>query len=335
MKCRKRILIIRLKSIGDVIQTLPAVRMVRENFPDAHISFLVCRSNASLIQGFQDVDEIIEIDRSRMKRGIFAFIAELFRIIHRMINGRFSLVIDLQGYGETALLSRITGAKERWGMVYSRGRKWAYTKWANRNKHVHAIEKNIQLLTACGLKPGTIENHFVLPASSREAAKKVFISRGLDLDKPLLYIQAFTSTPSKNWPLEKYLAVAEDWRACGGQVVFGGGTADAVALAPVSAAGFEVFTGLPILVSAGLMYWSTLVLGGDTGMLHIANAMGKRAVMLIKNCHPGRADLYQHKEWVIDPSGCGSLSEIAVEKVIDTCRNGFPMSYVPGISLAV
>ena len=53
------ILLIRFKSIGDILFTLPAVHMVRENFSGAKITFLTSRENAPLLQGFREVDEII------------------------------------------------------------------------------------------------------------------------------------------------------------------------------------------------------------------------------------------------------------------------------------
>ena len=84
-----RIILIRLKSIGDVLFALPGAHRVRENSPQCRIAFLVSRDHA--------------------------------------------LTIDFQGYGETALLTWLTRASERWGSVYRTGRRWAYTKWAAGN----------------------------------------------------------------------------------------------------------------------------------------------------------------------------------------------------------
>ncbi len=63
------ILLIRLKSIGDILFLLPAVHRVRENFPGAKITFLTSRENASLLEGFREVDEIITLDRARFQSG--------------------------------------------------------------------------------------------------------------------------------------------------------------------------------------------------------------------------------------------------------------------------
>ena len=61
--------LIRLKSIGDVLFTLPAVHVVRQNFPGAKITFLTSRENASLLEGFREGDEVITLDRARFQSG--------------------------------------------------------------------------------------------------------------------------------------------------------------------------------------------------------------------------------------------------------------------------
>jgi ADP-heptose:LPS heptosyltransferase len=315
VKPRKNILLIRFKAIGDVVLTLPAVHAVRKNFPDAHLTFFTVRENAPLLQGFRDVDEIIALDRTALKSPLRAA-PEFFRLLRRLRAGKFSLVIDLQGYGETAWLTRLTGARERWGTVYGRGREWAYTRGLARKDNLHPADWNLFLLRECGLKLGEIKNQFVLPDAALADAKKIFAENNLDLAKPTLFLQPFTSSPHKNWPLANYLAVARHWRVGGVQIIFGGGSGDVAALEPARAENFPVLAGGPLLVTGGLMQLSTLVLGGDTGMLHLAVAQGKRALMLVHNLSPGRPILFQHRDWVIAAPELDKLDSITVESVM-------------------
>jgi ADP-heptose:LPS heptosyltransferase len=312
---RKNILLIRFKAIGDVVLTLPAVHAVRENFPDALITFFTVRENAPLLQGFRDVDEVISLDRTALKSPLRAA-PEFFRLLRRLRAGKFSLVIDLQGYGETAWLTRLTGARERWGTVYGWGRKWAYTRGLKRDENLHPADWNLALLRECGLKIGEIKNQFCLPDNALAVAKKILAENKLDAAKPTLFLQPFTSSPHKNWPLENYLAVSRHWQARGVQIIFGGGSGDIAALAPARVENFTVLAGMPLLVTGGLMQLSTLVLGGDTGMLHLAIAQGKRALMLVHNLSPGRPILFQHGDWVIVAPERDKLDSITVESVI-------------------
>ena len=315
MKSHKKILIIRFKAIGDVVLTLPAVHAVRENFPDAHITFFTVKENASLLQGFREVDQVIAIDRAALKTPLRT-VPEFFSLFRRLRAGKFSLVIDLQGYGETAWLTRLTGAPERWGTVYGRGREWAYTRGLKRNEDMHPAEGNLQLLRECGLKTGPIQNQFFLPEDALTAAKKIFAEHQLDWAKRTLFLQPFTSSPPKNWSLNNYLSVAQHWRERGLQVIFGGGPGDLAALEPARAQNFPVLAGVPLLVTVGLMQLSTLVLGGDTGMLHLALAQGTRALMLVSNLSPGRPILFQHRDWVLAAPRADQLDSITVETVL-------------------
>lgn len=324
-----KILVIRFKSIGDVVLTLPAVHALRANFPDAEITYLTRSSNAALLQGFSEVDRVVTTGRASIKRP-FAAIAEIFRLVRLMRSGHFSHVVDLQGYGETAWLTWLTGAPNRWSLVYGRGRRWAYTRSAARNCRLHPVERDLQLLQECGLKPAAPVNRFQLPEPILNEARSCFTAHHLDPDAPTLLIHPFSSAKKKDWPLEKYLAVAEYWRALGVQVIFTGGPADEEKLKPVQARRFTVFTGQPMLISAGLLKLSTLVLGGDTGMLHLAVAQGTRTLMLFSTKSTGRAAPYQHNEWVIDKPQNRSMKDIPAKTVIAACSRSFPASHLSG-----
>jgi ADP-heptose:LPS heptosyltransferase len=206
--------------------------------------------------------------------------------------------------------------------VYGRGREWAYTRGLNRDENLHPADWNLFLLRECGLKIGEIKNQFQLPAHALAVAQKIFAENKLDAAKPTLFLQPFTSSPHKNWPLENYLAVARHWRTRGVQIVFGGGPGDLAALGPARAENFLVVAGVPLLVTGGLMELSTLVLGGDTGMLHLAIAQGKRAVMLVSDLAPGRPILFQHREWVVAAPDKRDLASIAIETVITETGKG-------------
>jgi ADP-heptose:LPS heptosyltransferase len=319
-----RILLIRLKSIGDIIFTLPAVHVIRENFPGAKITFMVSREHAALIEGFRDVDETIAIDRAVLRSGNpLRVVPEFFGLLRRLRAENFSLAVDFQGNGETAWLARVTSAPERWGILEGGRRRWACTLGANRNYKTHHVEQNLSLLRQCGLRSEKIRNEFVLPAAALGEARRFFAAQGLDAAKPMLFIQPFTSSPKKNWPLDRQLAVARHWRERGFQILFGGGLTERAALEPVRQAGFPVSAGVPFLVTGGLMKLSSLILGGDTGALHLAVALGKRVVMIINSVAPGSPYPYQHSDWAVIPTNSRGVPSIETSAVIEACARAF------------
>lgn len=324
MSGRENILLVRLKSIGDVLFTLPAVYAVRENFPDAHISFLTSKENVPLLQGFTEVNEIVALDRTGFQsRNLSAAFRGLFRLMRHLRNRHFSLAVDFQGYGETALLNWWSGAPERWGSVYRAGRAWAYTRGEWRDNQIHPVEWNLKLLRQCGMNIGIVRNVFILPEDALEEAKQFFASNHLNPAKKTLFLQPFTSSAHKNWPLKNYFVLAQHFYSQGMQIIFGGGPKDRPALEPAQAAGFAVSAGVPLLVTGGLMQLSTFTLGGDTGLLHLAVAMGKRVAMLISSTAPGKPYPFQHAEWAISPPPGKMVSEISADEVIAITERAF------------
>lgn len=319
-----RILFIRFKSIGDVIFTLPAVWQVRESFPTAKIVFLTSRENAGLLRGFSVVDEIIEVDRGIYRQGNpWKILCATAGLVRRLRRERFSLAVDLQGFVETAALAWCSGAPQRWGNVYNKGRRWAYTHSVTRDYGLHPIDWNLFLLRQCGLETKTIRNELILPADIIQSARDFFAANQLQPDRRTLFIQPFTSSPHKNWPMENYLAVARYWRERGVQVLFGGGPGERDALEPARAAGFTVSAGVPLLVSAGLMKLSTVVLGGDTGMPHLALALGKRVIVVMHSNQPGTCIPFQHADWTVTPEVGQAVANISSEAVNAACAKAW------------
>jgi ADP-heptose:LPS heptosyltransferase len=324
MAARQNILLIRLKSIGDILFTLPAVHVVRENFPDAKLHFLVSQEHAPLIRGFRDIDEIIPLDRTWFRsKNLTASCVEMFNFLRELRRKNFSLTIDFQGYAETEMLSWWSGAPERWGNVYHFSRGWLYTQSSPRDRQMHPAEWNLQLLRGCGLRVGAIRNEYILPANELAEAEKKIADNHLDVAKPTLFIQPFTSSPQKNWPLENYLALARHFGSRNVQIIFGGAPDERQKLEPARHAGFVVAAGMPLLVSAGLMKLSTIVVGADTGLLHLANAAGKRIVMLARSNTPRHSPPFQHSDWTVLPADRKTMSEIKMDAVTDACTRAF------------
>jgi ADP-heptose:LPS heptosyltransferase len=314
----EHILLIRLKSIGDIVFTLPAVCAVRDNFPQARLSFLVSQEHVSILAGFEDIDEIIPLDRRLLRsRNVWSTCAGGFRLLRSLRQPAFSHAVDLQGYGETEWLAWWSGAPECWGHKYNHWRGWLYGRQLVNDPTRHPAEGNLALLRQCGLKTGAVRNDFVVPPAMQAEARRFFAAHHLSENRPTLFIQPFTSAAHKNWPLEKFLTVALCWRDQGCQVIFGGGPRDLAALQPAVAAGFPVSAGSPLLVSAGLMKLSTLVLGADTGLLHLAVALGRRVVMLMGSREPGSTHPFQHPDWAVTPGRGKTVAEIETSRVRD------------------
>lgn len=321
----QRLLLIRLGGFGDVIFTLPAVHLLRSVYPKAYTSFLVYHEFASLLEGFPGVDRVLTLDRARFRSfNPFKICSHAGSLLGSLAGGRFDLTVDFQGFGETAFFSWSTLAPQRWGSVYRPGRQWAYTRGVQRDPQLHPIEYHLDLLRqAGGLQTAVIRNEFIPPEKDVRQAREFFAGNKLDTGRPTLFIQPFTSTEPKTWPLERYLALAQLWRGCGLQILFGGGPGDRTRLEPARSAGFAVAAGASPLLSAALVRLSTLVLGGDTGLLHLAVAMGKRVIMIIRSVQPGACIPFGHRDWTIVPPPGLHVSAVTFEEVNQACQQAW------------
>ena len=317
----KRILLVRLGGFGDVIFTLPAVYLLRTTFPEAELTFLVYREFSSLLEGFPAVDRVLTLNRARFRTfNPFSVCSEAGSLLGKLTRSRFDLAVDFQGFGETGLFSWLTRAPRRWGSVYRSGRKWAYTHPVWRRSELHPIDYHLDLLQQAGaIVPERIHNEFVPPESAMEEARHFFATHNLEIGRPTLFVQPFTSSEHKTWPLNNFIAIAQLWRKRGVQILFGGGPGEQATLAPASQAGFAVAAGAAPLVSASLVKLSSLVLGCDTGLLHLAVAMNKRVVMIMRSLHPGACFPFGHQEWAIVPALGAHIATVSPEVVNQAC----------------
>ena len=101
-----KILLIRLRLIGDVVFTTPLIGALKRTYPNAHLSYLVERDAAPVVAGNPHVDDLIVIGKSRGWRRV----RDDARLAMRLRRERFDLVLDLHGGPRSALLTFATGA---------------------------------------------------------------------------------------------------------------------------------------------------------------------------------------------------------------------------------
>jgi ADP-heptose:LPS heptosyltransferase len=313
MNGMKEILIIRWKSIGDVVFTLPAVNCIRANFPSARLTFLVSRENAFVVEGFAAIDQVWTIDRALLRGSRFLHgTGALTKLVFRIRRQRFSLVVDLQGYGETALISRVSGAEDRWGRTARSLRSRAYTRRHTPDNSLHPARDHLNLLAEAALKSGPTENQYRLDARDRLDARAFLQGRGFLRTNPLVYLQPFTSSAAKNWPLDRHLQVASILEDIGVQVIFGGGPEDRELLRTSGVDSRRIVEGVPRRTDIALLECADLVIGGDTGFLHLAVALKTQVLLLGR--HSAVTPLGHPEQAILSPGP--RVDSITVDEVV-------------------
>jgi ADP-heptose:LPS heptosyltransferase len=280
------VLLIRLRLLGDVVFTTPAVRALRRRFPDARLTYLVERAAAPVVLGNPHLDEVLVIDHTRgLKR-----VKDDLRLARTLRERRFDVVIDFHGGPRGSWLSWATGAPRRIGYTIP-WRSWMYTDRVHRSRELaprHSVENQWDLLAALGVPSPDRAKDAVEMLESADARARVdrrLRDAGVSDANPLVVLHVSAGNPFRRWPAESFAEQAARDRRGGGRgdvqgtAVTSGpsetGAADQVARSAQSRlgdAGERVLRcgefDLPEL--RALIGSAALFIGGDSGPLHVA-----------------------------------------------------------------
>src|SRR5712691_3796907 len=155
----KQILVIDFGQLGDVVMSLPALRAIRERFPDARITVAVGKPGAEVIEMSGCADATISVDRVRLRDGFKPLsILRVFQVVNDVRGCKFDFVIDLHSFSETNLLGFLSGAPKR---LYSRRPGRSLNFLANfspappieqDDPNQHLIDRYLDVLVPLGIK---------------------------------------------------------------------------------------------------------------------------------------------------------------------------------------
>jgi heptosyltransferase-1 len=148
----KRIAVIKLSSLGDIVHTIPAVSALRSAFPRAVISWFVEPAGASLLENFSGIDHIIPVN---LKRGsLTGRISGLGKTL-KLYKGGFDMIFDFQGLVKSAVLARLLGKPtmgfSRLNLREQQARFFYRDTVPYFEEENHVILKNLHLLSAAGI----------------------------------------------------------------------------------------------------------------------------------------------------------------------------------------
>jgi heptosyltransferase-1 len=147
------ILIIKPSSLGDIVHTLPAVALIRDAHPGAQITWVINPEFTPLLRGNSDVQHVHIFPRGQF-RGLGAP-ASLLPWLKQTRKLKPDLALDFQGLLRSALIAKVSGAKEVYGMSDGReGSRLFYNRVAKVNRREHAVERYLKLAEMAGAKVG-------------------------------------------------------------------------------------------------------------------------------------------------------------------------------------
>ncbi len=280
----KKLLLIQLRAIGDVVQTTAVLPLLRQTFPRAQIHFLTGPGVNELLTGLPELNKVLVYPYApRETLGVIKFLPTLRR-------EQYDLVIDFQGTPGTALLSYFSGAPWRLGWEI-RHRRWAYThrSRANRKREYVAIQK-CRLLQPLGIEAVNTRLQVAVLPEALETVERYFSEQQIDPRRLLVNISPKGKRPARQWFPEKIARLTdllvEKHRA---QVFYNWapGERDAVeAVARRVKTEVRVLPGWSLATFAAFLSRVDLHFSYDNGPKHIAMAVGTPTLSLFATDPP-------------------------------------------------
>jgi len=286
----KRVLIVRLSSIGDVVMGTPAAAALKKARPDLHVAWVVEDRSHELLLGNPWIDEVLVAPRSRWSRmrqegRYLAALRELYAFLRDLRRRRFDIAVDLQGRLKSALTAYASGAPVRIGPVDAgEGSKVFYTCAGPVGRQTRrASERYLRILEPLGVPYEPSDMHVQVQAGDMDAAQAVLARCGVA--RPFAALCPATTFRTKFWTAQGFAAVADGlYQEFGLRSVVLGARGDvplALEIASLAKAPVAVAAGQTSLrTAAALIALSSLVVSVDTGLLFVALAVGTPAVGL-------------------------------------------------------
>ncbi len=205
----KKILVIKLRHIGDVLLTVPVFRALRENFPDAHITTLVNSGTEDVLTGNPLIDEIIVFERDiKKKNPLRRYLMELLFLRQNRARG-FDMTVDLTSGDRAAIISFFSGARYRLAYDPVRdgflGKRYSYTHLAKKDGSQHIVLQNLAVIKQFGISTENLAVDIFIPDKDRVFVKEVFNEHGIAESDTVVHIHPTSRWLFKCWK-DEYMA---------------------------------------------------------------------------------------------------------------------------------
>jgi len=357
----KNILIIKPSSLGDIVRTLPILHFLRRRYPNAQISWLIRTEFADLLTFQPELDKIITFDRGHFGKMVWNpeagrdFVCFLRRL-HQM---RFDIVLDMQGLFRSGFLTFATGAPVRMGFARARELAWLFythkVKTPTKQEHVVTSYQRFARTLEPQNKEENMPFNISINQDSQKTARDKLQQAGFNKEKKYVVLLPGGTESAKRWQTDKFAALAQQLykRYDTAIIVLGAGAVEKSLAEEIVQKARQVCNGktnqagtenkhpgsIEIINMVGLtdlnemlaiLNEAALVIGNDSGPLHIAAALGVPLVGLYGPTNPvvvgpygqmdgvvqAGADQKRHRRY--SPAEEHQIDRITVEQVLES-----------------
>jgi heptosyltransferase-1 len=308
MSCVRRVLIVKLSAIGDVVQALPVSAALGDAYPHLEMTWVVEESAAPMVEGNPYLKEVLVLP-NRMKKRLSPATIPLFLALRRNLRARkFDVALDLQGLSKSALIAWASGAQYRFGYDWMREFAPLWVKRIPRRpESVHVVEQFLDVARFLGAPVSQVKFPLYIPEEEVVHAQALLQEVGIDPKRPYMVINPSEGGGGyKSWGAARWAALLNSLQQSNERLptVLVGSKADlpmAEAILSYTLSPPSSLVGRTNLKQlAAILRDAAVHLAGDTGSAHIAAALGTPVVSIFGRTNPlrlapyGQSDLALH-----------------------------------------
>jgi len=304
----RRILLIKLSAVGDVVHTIPVLNKLRRRYPSARIDWLITPAIADLIRHHPAVSNVVLFTREDWARPWrSAALGRVAKLAAELRRARYDLIVDMHGQFRTAFFTLAAGAPVRIGFDRPRPEVWhasertfpldaykhawkgareaswiAYThRIAVPTLDVHAVDRYLTVGPMLGLDDGPADFSFPVPADATARVDALLSANGVAPGDRVLLCAPGTNWETKHWSAERFAEVARHFLGRGWRMVLIGAQRERGVCARVAAAApgtIDLCGATSLTELAALVRRSSGAITNDSGPMHMAVALDRPVV---------------------------------------------------------
>jgi heptosyltransferase I len=297
----RRVCIVLLSGIGDVVHGLPLALDLKAIDPDIEVTWVAEAAPAQVLEHHPAVDRVVTFDSRAGLAGVRA-------LRDAMVETHAQLTLNVQRYFKSVWPSLFSGAPVRVGLPPSKTRdgvRYSSTHVLEEGPWKHSQDLFLDFRWALGVPRGAPVGWEITFSAQERAEQARFFAR-LD-GRPVVSLVVGSANPKKDWAAERYARLAEALDADFGlQVLLVGGPSErerrAVEVIRAEAGGRPLdCLGTSVRHLMGLVAGSRLVVAPDTGPLHIAHALDVPVIGLFAHTNPWRVGPWRrYRDLIVD-----------------------------------
>ena len=329
----RRFLVIKLSAIGDVIHALPVAKAIKSTYPDSHLTWVVEPIAYEILKLSPYIDKIIIFPKKEFKT-LGGWLRNFFPFRREIQIRRYDAVLDLQGLGKSAAIAFLAESSTKLGTANMRELSNLISK-PIRGLHSegHIVDRYLDVAAALGIDTDEAELELTVPEQTLQNVVHIFRQSGGNIYTPYVALAIGANWPNKRWRTDSFASLADKIYDLGYvPILIGSGAVDEnlaaeilmkTEIPPINLVGR---TTLPEL--AAIVMNATVVIGGDTGTVHLAAELKIPSIMLMGPTDANRNGPYRQPENAIEisrsckhcwkrscPKGLDCLADITVDDV--------------------